>query len=135
VNTSDKLAIVSSSEHNHTKQHSQKMSKVEKSNGSDMPVLSILGTLWDSYHTKTPKKAKMCDLYAFVCLLVALVEVVYVGLAGTFPFNSFLATFFGAVGSAMLTVSLRAQPNRESAFAEYVVSMLLLFICMWNFMG
>lgn len=78
-------------------------------------------------------------------LATALVQVVYVALVGTFPFNGFLAGALSSVGSCVLTACLRIQlspdnpdfKNRrlEPLFAEYVLCTLLLHLLAVNYVG
>ena len=67
----------------------------------------------------------------------------YCMLVGTFPFNSFLAGFFSAVGSAILLVCLRIQvtPSNnyaisvERAYADFVLCNVILHLVVVNFLG
>ncbi|GAU20826.1 hypothetical protein TSUD_120180 [Trifolium subterraneum] len=71
--------------------------------------------------------------------------VVYVSLVGTFPFNSFLSGVLSCVGTAVLAVSLRIQVNKENkefkdiaperAFADFVLSNVVLHLVIMNFLG
>ncbi len=88
-----------------------------------------------------------------------MVQLLYVALVGSFPFNSFLSGFFAALGTAVLTskstpsntfslfsfsVCLRIQLtspalfhniSAERAFADWLVCMLLLHTACVNFLG
>lgn len=130
---------------------------------------SAVSNLVTTYRANTHNKLKILDIFIVFCVLLAGTQLFYCLAVGTFPFNSFLSGFFGAVGAAILTVSLRLhvaaelcslqspasasaeadsddnlsldklagttlQPA-EKAFRDYVVGMVILFVCMWNFMG
>jgi len=65
-------------------------------------------------------------------------------LAGTFPFNSFLASFIGCVGFFVFLICLRLQVlypeefagvSREKAYADYILCNLILFFVVVTFIG
>mmetsp|Transcript_14847 Transcript_14847/g.29808 ORF Transcript_14847/g.29808 Transcript_14847/m.29808 type:complete len:101 (+) Transcript_14847:287-589(+) len=78
---------------------------------------------------------------------VAMIQLAYCCLFGSFPFNSFLAGFLSAVGMFVLTVCLRIQmgsqsekgaPNKLSknrAFLEWLVCQVVLHFVVINFIG
>ncbi|KAK3279210.1 Dolichyl-diphosphooligosaccharide-protein glycosyltransferase subunit dad1 [Cymbomonas tetramitiformis] len=110
-----------------------------------MDLISEVAATLSKEYEKVPKKLKIIDVFLLFQLLTALVQVCYVGLVGTFPFNSFLAGFISCVGSFVLTVCLRIQCNFENkdfkdihperAFAEYTVGILLLHLVVITFVG
>jgi len=68
----------------------------------------------------------------------------FLGLVGSFPFNSFLAAFFCTAGAASLAVSLRLtltmpaefhDRTPQRAFAEFVFSNLILILGALNYIG
>ncbi|GBG60850.1 hypothetical protein CBR_g15971 [Chara braunii] len=75
----------------------------------------------------------------------AKLKFVYMLAVGSFPFNSFLAGFLSCIGSAVLTVCLRMQVNKENkeykdlplerAFADYILANLVLHLVVMNFIG
>eukprot|EP00762_Andalucia_godoyi_P007947 ANDGO_01264.mRNA.1 Dolichyl-diphosphooligosaccharide--protein glycosyltransferase subunit DAD1 len=128
------------------------------SSTKDPSIREILGAFLTNYSSSTPKKLKLIDVFLLFCGLQALVQVAYVAAVGTtFPFNSFLSGFFAALGAFFFTVSLRIQvsaeyeqtlgkadgksdssvasPSAERASADWFVGLLVLFLCVWNFMG
>ncbi|KAL0287091.1 UNVERIFIED_CONTAM: Dolichyl-diphosphooligosaccharide--protein glycosyltransferase subunit DAD1 [Sesamum calycinum] len=74
-----------------------------------------------------------------------MLEVVYMAIVGSFPFNSFLSGVLSCVGTAVLAVSLRIQVNKENkefkdlpperAFADFVLCNLVLHLVIMNFLG
>ncbi|KAG0453908.1 hypothetical protein HPP92_025212 [Vanilla planifolia] len=67
------------------------------------------------------------------------------GYSGILPFNSFLSGVLSCVGTAVLTVCLRIQVNKENkefkdlpperAFADFVLCNLVLHLVIMNFLG
>uniref|UniRef100_A0A0E0KPZ8 Dolichyl-diphosphooligosaccharide--protein glycosyltransferase subunit DAD1 n=1 Tax=Oryza punctata TaxID=4537 RepID=A0A0E0KPZ8_ORYPU len=78
-------------------------------------------------------KSQIIDLYVVFAVATALIQVVYMGIVGSFPFNSFLS------------VCLRIQVNKdnkefkdlppERAFADFVLCNLVLHLVIMNFLG
>jgi oligosaccharyltransferase complex subunit epsilon len=52
--------------------------------------------------TATPSKLKIIDAYMVFIMLTGIFQFVYCVIAGTYPFNSFLAGFISTVGSFVL---------------------------------
>eukprot|EP00898_Chlorokybus_atmophyticus_P004183 jgi/Chlat1/4766/Chrsp308S04726 len=79
------------------------------------------------------------------CVVFFLAQFAYMSIVGSFPFNAFLAGFLSCIGSAVLTVCLRMQVNKdnkdfkdlapERAFADYVLCNLVLHLVVVNFIG
>ncbi|KAJ8657301.1 hypothetical protein O0I10_007117 [Lichtheimia ornata] len=101
---------------------------------------------WHSYKKDTPTSLKMIDCYLVYIMLTGIIQFVYMILAGTFPYNAFLAGFISTVGSFVLAANLRIQTNPknanafqsispERAFAEFVVASLLLHFFCVHFLG
>jgi len=119
--------------------------------------ISIIKNLVSKYR-ESEQRIKIIDLFLLFQLLTGLVQMAYVTLVGTFPFNSFLAGFLACVGSFVLTgvflaprcsniwsASLRMQVNNinkgefhvtsERAFADYAFCNVVLFLVVLSFMG
>ncbi|CDS10025.1 hypothetical protein LRAMOSA02702 [Lichtheimia ramosa] len=88
----------------------------------------------------------MIDCYLAYIMLTGIFQFVYMVLAGTFPYNAFLAGFISTVGSFVLAANLRIQTNPknaksfesispERAFADFVVASLLLHFFCVHFLG
>ncbi|KAK4400284.1 Dolichyl-diphosphooligosaccharide--protein glycosyltransferase subunit DAD1 [Sesamum angolense] len=86
--------------------------------------------------TATPNNLKIIDLYIVFAAVTAVIQVVYMAIVGSFPFNSFLSGVLSCVGTAVLAVSLRIQVNKENKNLRiYLQSVLLLilFSAIWYF--
>ncbi|CAL9149662.1 unnamed protein product [Musa hybrid cultivar] len=113
-----------------------------KSNTSDAKVL--IRSLRSAY-AATPISLKIIDLYVVYAITTAVIQVVYMGIVGSFPFNSFLSGVLSCVGTAVLAVCLRIQVNKENkefkdlpperAFADFVLCNLVLHLVIMNFLG
>ncbi|KAK9150311.1 hypothetical protein Syun_008620 [Stephania yunnanensis] len=98
-----------------------------------------------SAYAATPTKLKIIDLYVVFAIFTALIQVVYMGIVGSFPFNSFLSGVLSCVGTAVLAVCLRIQVNKdnkefkdlppERAFADFVLCNVVLHLVIMNFLG
>ncbi|CAO3595138.1 unnamed protein product [Absidia cylindrospora] len=99
-----------------------------------------------AYQKDTTTSLKLIDVYLVYIMLSGILQFVYMMIAGTFPYNAFLAGFISTVGSFVLAVNLRIQTNSqnkdtfktvspERAFADFAFcSLLLHFFCV-NFLG
>ncbi|KAL8467584.1 hypothetical protein ACS0TY_030999 [Phlomoides rotata] len=98
-----------------------------------------------SAYVATPNNLKIIDLYIVFAIVTAVIQVVYMAIVGSFPFNSFLSGALSCVGTAVLAVSLRIQVNKdnkefkdlppERAFADFVLCNLVLHLVIMNFLG
>ncbi|XP_076948922.1 dolichyl-diphosphooligosaccharide--protein glycosyltransferase subunit DAD1-like [Bidens hawaiensis] len=98
-----------------------------------------------SAYSATPTNLKIIDLYVAFSVSTALIQVVYMAIVGSFPFNSFLSGVLSCVGTAVLSVCLRIQVNKENkefndlpperAFADFVLCNLVLHLVIMNFLG
>ncbi|KAF4383792.1 hypothetical protein CsatB_003622 [Cannabis sativa] len=98
-----------------------------------------------SAYAATPTKLKVIDLYVVFAVMTAFVQVAYMAVVGSFPFNSFLSGVLSCVGTAVLAVCLRIQVNKENkefkdlpaerAFADFVLCNLVLHLVIMNFLG
>ncbi|RWV80146.1 hypothetical protein GW17_00058628 [Ensete ventricosum] len=96
-------------------------------------------------YAATPISLKIIDLYVVYAITTAVIQVVYMGIVGSFPFNSFLSGVLSCVGTAVLAVCLRIQVNKENkefkdlpperAFADFVLCNLVLHLVIMNFLG
>ncbi|CAK9236935.1 unnamed protein product [Sphagnum troendelagicum] len=113
--------------------------------GSTTADARALVTALRSAYAATPIKLKIIDLYVVYALSTVLVQVVYMSLVGSFPFNAFLSGILSCIGSAVLAVCLRMQVNKENkefkdlpperAFADFVLCNLVLHLVIMNFLG
>ncbi|ESW30243.1 hypothetical protein PHAVU_002G136700 [Phaseolus vulgaris] len=111
---------------------------------SSKDAQDLFRALWSAY-AATPTNLKIIDLYVMFAVFTALIQVVYMALVGSFPFNSFLSGVLSCVGTAVLAVCLRIQVNKENkefkdlaperAFADFVLCNLVLHLVIMNFLG
>ncbi|KAI8530556.1 hypothetical protein RHMOL_Rhmol11G0068900 [Rhododendron molle] len=55
-----------------------------------------------SAYVATPTNLKIIDLYVMFAVFTALIQVVYMAIVGSFPFNSFLSGVLSCAGTAVL---------------------------------
>ena len=105
----------------------------------------VLGKVRADYSKTSTVRTRLVDALCVYALLTGVVQLVYVVVVGTFPFNSFLSSFICHVGLFALGVSLRLQlspantefkwVSDERAFAEFAFCALVLFFIVFSFMG
>ncbi|KAL9369022.1 hypothetical protein Peur_040221 [Populus x canadensis] len=98
-----------------------------------------------SAYAATSSSLKIIDLYVGFAVFSAIIQVVYMAIVGSFPFNSFLSGVLSCIGTAVLAVCLRIQVNKENkefkdlpperAFADFVLCNLVLHLVIMNFLG
>nr|BAB40809.1 homolog of defender against apoptotic death 1 [Nicotiana suaveolens x Nicotiana tabacum] len=98
-----------------------------------------------SAYASTPTNLKIIDIYALFAIFTAVIQVGYMAIVGSFPFNSFLSGVLSCVGTAVLAVCLRIQVNKENkefkdlpperAYADFVLCNLVLHLVIMNFLG
>jgi len=101
-------------------------------------LAQVLRDLPGEYLKSTPVRAQLCDVYIAFCVLVAVLQYVYMKVAGDFPYNAFLAGFYCCIGVATLTVCLRVQLDSkrvQTEYAEYLWCCLLIFLVSFNYLG
>ncbi|CAH9077008.1 unnamed protein product [Cuscuta epithymum] len=76
-------------------------------------VQALFQSLHSAY-AATPTNLKIIDLYIMFALFTALIQVIYMAIVGTFPFNSFLSGVLSCIGTAVLAVCLRIQVNKDN---------------------
>ncbi|KNE65920.1 hypothetical protein AMAG_09884 [Allomyces macrogynus ATCC 38327] len=106
---------------------------------------SAVSSLWSHYVVTTPAHLKLIDIYLVFLLYSGIAQFAYVLLAGSYPFNAFLAGFGSAVASFVFAVSLRMRSNPENkgkiiwnpqqAFGEFVICNVLLHFIVIHFLG
>ncbi|RKO86630.1 DAD/Ost2 [Blyttiomyces helicus] len=105
----------------------------------------LVQKLLTSYAKDTPQSLKLIDAYLVFIMLTGILQFVYVFIAGTYPYNSFLAGFIASVGSFVLAANLRIQTNPastefkhispERAFADFAFASVVLYGFVINFLG
>ncbi|CAA2994565.1 dolichyl-diphosphooligosaccharide--glycosyltransferase subunit DAD1 [Olea europaea subsp. europaea] len=84
-----------------------------------------------SAYVATPTNLKIIDLYIMFAVVTAVIQVVYMAIVGSFPFNSFLSGVLSCVGTAVLAVCLRIQVNKENR--EFKVTFVSAIIFFYHF--
>ncbi|KAJ3186920.1 hypothetical protein HDU85_006956 [Gaertneriomyces sp. JEL0708] len=115
------------------------------SSGAVGQQADLVRRLFSAYTTTTPQSLKLIDAYLVFLMLTGVIQFVYVILAGTYPYNSFLAGFGASVGSFVLAANLRSQVNPqtkdfnklspERAFADFVFANIVLYAFVVIFLG
>eukprot|EP00382_Lankesteria_abbotti_P005000 CAMPEP_0113849432 /NCGR_PEP_ID=MMETSP0372-20130328/3140_1 /TAXON_ID=340204 /ORGANISM="Lankesteria abbotti" /LENGTH=111 /DNA_ID=CAMNT_0000819247 /DNA_START=374 /DNA_END=705 /DNA_ORIENTATION=+ /assembly_acc=CAM_ASM_000359 len=89
----------------------------------------------EAYSDKHTDQVKILDMFVFFLIYLSVIQIIYKFLVGEFPYNSFLASFYSACGTAVLALSLRFQhclpeafPNisSERSFSDFLICRLLL---------
>ena len=108
------------------------------------PFGTVVSSVVSDWKTKSTFQTRLVDALCLYSAATALVQLVYVVLVGTFPFNSFLSSFICHVGLFSLGASLRLQltsddfkssVSPERAYAEFSFCALTLFFIVFSFMG
>lgn len=68
-------------------------------------ILVLLEEFYKNYSDKTKNQTKLIDLFLVFQLAVGLLQLFYVIIVGTFPYNSFLSGFISCAGLFVLTGS------------------------------
>ncbi|KAH9996950.1 defender against death DAD protein [Xylariaceae sp. FL0662B] len=108
----------------------------------DQVALSVV----EHYQKTTPQRTKLIDVFMAFLVVTGGLQFAYCMLAGNYPFNAFLSGFSATVGQFVLTASLRIQTTEankaefpsvspERAFADYVISSLILHFFCVNFIN
>ncbi len=125
-------------------------------------IVANLKNVQKDYLSNAPAQVRLLDAFLAFSFFTAAVQVVYMLLVGTFPFNSFLAGLSSCAGvfvftrkssrmlrqfllahNRCLAVGLRMQvtddefkgKSQQSAFADYILCNLVLFLVCLNFIG
>ncbi|KAJ2388499.1 Dolichyl-diphosphooligosaccharide-protein glycosyltransferase subunit dad1 [Coemansia sp. RSA 2603] len=109
-----------------------------------------LRSLARRYTAQTPQRLRVIDAYMAFCVAVGVVQFAYCAVAGSFPYNAFLAGFGSAVACFVFAANLRMKTdpqNRaqfagggggssaEGAFGEFVFCHVALHFVVANFLG
>ena len=80
----------------------QQGSQNNNNNKNKASVVAATQLFWTAYKRDTPKSLKLIDVYLVYILFSGIAQFLYMVLAGTFPYNAFLAGFISTVGSFVL---------------------------------
>eukprot|EP00761_Pharyngomonas_kirbyi_P002897 gb/GECH01002901.1/.p1 GENE.gb/GECH01002901.1/~~gb/GECH01002901.1/.p1 ORF type:complete len:133 (+),score=19.39 gb/GECH01002901.1/:1-399(+) len=109
-------------------------------------IITVFSELTSTYNQRTPRRIKILDAFLVYTAAIAALQLAYGTMVGTFPFNSFLSGFLGAVAMFTLTACLRTQVNpsnkdefshrpAERVFADYVLCVVAMLLVVFSFMG
>ena len=70
---------------------------------SSSSIYEVINTFISTYNNSTTTRIKLIDSFLLYVLLTGMIQLLYVILVGTFPFNSFLAGLMSCVGVFVLT--------------------------------
>ena len=95
------------------------------------------------FYSKQKSDVRGLDCFAVFAFLVVILQVVYAGLTGAYPFNSMISGICISLGFLVLIIALRCHLtievestiSPERAFVEFVFSCAILFLFVWNFMN
>lgn len=114
------------------------------------PISNVLSKFVDikrnienDYTKSSSIRTRMVDAFCMYAAATAFIQLLYVVLVGSYPFNSFLSSFICHIGLFALGVSLRLQltspdfksVSAERAYAEFSFCVLVLFFIVFSFMG
>ena len=129
---------------NESKKHTEKVVAVERSDKAGLVSVSqILRSFLLSYKS-TESRVKLIDAFALFAITQAIVQVAYLLIAGSFPYNSFLSGFFCSVGQFVFMVNLRLLITQPADFDNYPVNLafihavfgsVVLYFIVLSFMG
>ncbi|KAL7750777.1 oligosaccharyltransferase complex subunit epsilon [Sorochytrium milnesiophthora] len=121
--------------------HQQQQQRAGTSNDLQKAVDAFV----QDYLRTTPASLQMIDAYMVFIMASAIAQFVYVIVAGSYPFNAFVAGFGSCVASFVFAANLRMQTNplnkavttvsRERAFADFVFCHVLLHFIVIHFIG
>jgi oligosaccharyltransferase complex subunit epsilon len=106
-------------------------------------LVEILKGVKADYAKNTTPKLMLVDGLIVTSLLTAVVQVLYLVLVGSFPFNSFLSGFLACLGTYAFAVSLRMRLTADEfkdvsssqAFAEFTMCCLTMYFIVACFLG
>ncbi|CAA2992701.1 dolichyl-diphosphooligosaccharide--glycosyltransferase subunit DAD1 [Olea europaea subsp. europaea] len=78
-----------------------------------------------SAYAATPTNLKIIDLYILFAVFTAVIQVVYMAIVGSFPFNSFLSGVLSCVGTAVLAGKLMSLLIYISRSTKLIVLQLI----------
>ena len=108
-----------------------------------MSAVELVKSGYASYLAKTPYRVRLTDIFIVLQIYLAVAISMFVVIAGSFPFNSYLSAVFAALGSATLGAALRMQLTQPDtfklsegqAFGEYLICCAVLHLACFNFLG
>ena len=97
--------------------------------------------LKDRYSTQS-SLLRGLDAVALFCLMTAMMQGAYAAVSHGYPFPSLISSLCGSLGTMVLVIALRIHltPETESsvsperAFVDFLFSLALLYLFVWNIM-
>ncbi|WVZ12282.1 hypothetical protein V8G54_016812 [Vigna mungo] len=103
---------------------SRRSERMARSGSKD--AQDLFRALWSAY-AATPTNLKIIDLYVMFAVFTALIQVVYIALVGSFPFNSFLSGVLSCVGTAVLA-DICAQYGTYIPATNICINLVVFFL-------
>lgn len=108
--------------------------------------LNSFSGIWQEFkevYSKQNSDVRGFDCFAVFAVLVFVLQLVYAGMTGAYPFNSMISGICMSLGFLVLVIALRlhltkeieSSVSSERAFSEFLVSCALLFLFVWNFIN
>eukprot|EP00919_Chromeraceae_sp_WS-2016_P052786 GHVR01125364.1.p1 GENE.GHVR01125364.1~~GHVR01125364.1.p1 ORF type:complete len:108 (+),score=9.99 GHVR01125364.1:61-384(+) len=103
----------------------------------------VISTTLKSYSKETDTKVKLLDTLILYALFITLIMVMYIMVAGSDNYNSFISSIVASTGTATFAMCLRMQLSNpdtfkvssERAFAEFLIGNFLMIMAVTNFLG
>lgn len=89
-----------------------------------------------SAYSATPTKLKIIDLYVVYAVLTAVVQVVYMAIVGSFPFNAFLSGVLSCTGQLCLQFVCRCKSTKKTRDSRIFLQkehLQILFCAIFHF--
>ena len=107
--------------------------------------LSSVSDLWNEFKTNYSKQSSLLrglDAIAFACFLMTLIQAAYAAVSRGYPFPSLISSLCGSLGTMVLVVALRVHltpsigstVTNERAFVDFLFSLTILYLFVWNIM-
>ncbi len=107
--------------------------------------LNSFGEIWEEFNSKYAKEPSFLrgfDAIALFCLFTAILQAVYGIASKGYPFQSLISSLCGSLGTMILVIALRihlapgiqSTVTPERAFVDFLLSLALLFLFVWNIM-
>ena len=107
-------------------------------------IQEVFSTFYQNYKNTNSEKLRLIDIFIVFSGFILIVQVIYAGIIGLYPRNSFLSGIIVCIGIMFLFVNLIMNVNlneqnklnsNEQVFAEYFIASLILYFVCINFLG
>lgn len=94
-------------------------------------------------YKNVPSHLRGFDAFILFGALVVILQLAYAVVSNAYPFNSMISSISGSLGFIVLILALRLHLTPEvnstvtnsRAFVDFLLSISLLFLFVWNFMN